>query len=355
VGDDGALEQIEYALALAEKLDLPETLAHALINKAIRMLRDDRLFEARALLEAAAELALSRDFHVAALRAYNNLGVVLEASDRFRECEELIVRAIGLARRIGDRSWESSLVGGAIPGLVLLGRWDEALARAAEGEEIAATTFADTLLLEIVPVHCLRGEVDRAREAFERSTAGESEEVQALGGRALAEARIRFAERRYADALAAAERAVGAGRELGKTSLLFKVSLAEALDAALALGDTGKAAQLLAELEPLRPGELTPLLRAQQARFRARLQAATGVGEPEPHFAAAERLFRELELQPLLATTLVEHAEWLLAGGHGSAEPLLTEAGEIFGRLEATPWLERIATAEGARPAEAVA
>ena len=356
VGDDGALEQNEYALALAEKLDLPETLAHALINKAIWMLRDDRLFEARALLEAAAELALSRDFHVAALRAYNNLGVVLEASDRFSECEGLIARAVALARRIGDRvlgdraSWAARSLGSCCS--------------AAGTRHLRAPPRPRRSRRQRSPTRCCsrscpctacagrstaRGRRSNARHQASRRRSRRSAAAR-LPRRGSGSRRAATPTRSPRPSARSAPSASSARPPCCSRSRSRRRSRA-----ALALGDTGNAAQLLAELEPLRPGELTPLLRAEQARFRARLLAATGSGEPEPEFAAAERLFRELELQPLLATTLVEHAESLLAGGHGGAEPLLTEAGEIFGRLEATPWLERIATAEGARPAEAVA
>ena len=188
--EDRALAQIEYALRLAETLDLPETLAQALINKAIVLLRLDRLFEARVLLDAAIELAEARDLHGVSLRAHNNLGVVLEASDRFTECATSIGRAIDLARRVGDRSWEASLVGGSIVTLVLLGRWDEALARAAEMEEIATTFFANRLLLEIIPVYCERGKLEHARELFELYGAGETEDRQVVIGRDVAEARL---------------------------------------------------------------------------------------------------------------------------------------------------------------------
>ena len=40
---------------------------------------------------------------------------------------------------------------------------------------------------------------------------------------------------------------------------------------------------------------------------------------------------------------LLEHGEWLAEGGTADeAEPLLAEAREIFERLGAAPWLERL-------------
>jgi tetratricopeptide (TPR) repeat protein len=339
-----ALAQIEYALRLAETLNLPETLAQALSTKAIVLLRVDRLFEAGVLLDAAIELADANDLHTVSLRAHNNLGVVLEASDRFTECATSIGRAIELARRVGNRGWESSLVGGAIVTLVLLGRWDEALARAAEAEEIATTSFANRLLLEIVPVYSERGQLQRARELFELYGAGDSEDHQVVIGRDIAEARLLLSEGRLDEALVAAERAALAARELGTTSLWFKLALGAALETALALGDTVKARQFLSILDSLRPGELTPLLKAQQARFRARLATLDNDADPEPEFAHAEQLFRALGTQPLLATTLLEHSQWLLGRGHTEqAEPLREEARAIFEQLEAAPWLARTA------------
>jgi hypothetical protein len=45
-----------------------------------------------------------------------------------------------------------------------------------------------------------------------------------------------------------------------------------------------------------------------------------------------------------LARTELEWSEWLVAQGRSEeAEPLLAEAREIFGRLEAKPWLQRLA------------
>ena len=47
-----------------------------------------------------------------------------------------------------------------------------------------------------------------------------------------------------------------------------------------------------------------------------------------------------------LAVVLLERAELLVAQDRaGDAEPLLAEAREIFERLEATVWLERLARA----------
>jgi hypothetical protein len=60
----------------------------------------------------------------------------------------------------------------------------------------------------------------------------------------------------------------------------------------------------------------------------------------------AQELFRELEMPFFVAITEREHAEWLdEQGSSEEAEPLLAEAREIFERLRARPWLERVTAA----------
>jgi len=56
-----------------------------------------------------------------------------------------------------------------------------------------------------------------------------------------------------------------------------------------------------------------------------------------------QRPFRQVPDPFDLATTLVEHAAWLLRTGRGDqAGPLVAEAREIFERLGARPSLDRL-------------
>ena len=73
-------------------------------------------------------------------------------------------------------------------------------------------------------------------------------------------------------------------------------------------------------------------------RFRALLG-----DEPDQRFRAAAAAFREYGVVLQAAKVQTEHAEWLLGEGRGEeAEPLLAEAREVFERLGARPWLERV-------------
>jgi hypothetical protein len=85
-------------------------------------------------------------------------------------------------------------------------------------------------------------------------------------------------------------------------------------------------------------------------RFRARL--ADQRGEPtdvNALFKGAAGLFREIAVPFYMAVTLLEHGEWLVRVGRSDeATPLLDEAEEVFERLRAKPWLERLGQAAGA-------
>ena len=143
-------------------------------------------------------------------------------------------------------------------------------------------------------------------------------------------------------ALDALEPVLAHREELGITYLLIKRSLIEAMEAAFALGDTVKLEEILASVEALRPGERPPMVAAHAARFRA--LSAQLSEEAETGFGQAAKLFRELGMPFWLAVAQVEHAEWLIQHNRApEAEPLLTDARGAFERLEAQPWLERLA------------
>ena len=109
------------------------------------------------------------------------------------------------------------------------------------------------------------------------------------------------------------------------------------------------ATNLLAPLTHIRvnQGAVADAEALLRARLKARLAARRDEGdEAETGFRAAAALFRELGMPFWLAVSLLEQAEWLAVEDRAAeAEPLLAEAREIFERLEATPWLERIALA----------
>ena len=107
--------------------------------------------------------------------------------------------------------------------------------------------------------------------------------------------------------------------------------------------------ELLAEVGSWPGLDVSPFLRAQVARMSARLAAASGnSSDAEEGFGSAIAQFRKIDDPYSTAEPLVELAEVLLTQGRVTdAEPLLAEAREIFERLGARPWLERIEAVEG--------
>jgi class 3 adenylate cyclase/tetratricopeptide (TPR) repeat protein len=351
---DEALAPLERALSLSERLMLPEVFVEALTSKGIALLVRGRLAEARILLEAASARAHAEQLFASALRSENNLAVVLECLDLMAEALDLCDRSAALARRRGDRRWESSLRTGGLIELFQLGRWDEAIAVAAEEAPLVTNEMTMGSLLNVALVHCERGEVDAARDIVR---AGEgiraSANPQGLAGFAAVEARVLRAEGRHAEALAAAKRGLAVRLDLSITDATIKGCLVEAVTAALDLGDLEEAEALMSIPDSLDPGDLTPFLQASAARLRARLDAARGGGEGiGQRFRSAAGLFREFGFVFYLAVTQLEYGEWLVGEGRDTeAEPVLSEARETFERLRATPWLERLG-ATGMRPVQ---
>ncbi len=349
---------LEEALQLAEHLELLEIYAQAMSSRAITLINRGRLREGSALLRHAADVAEEQGFAGAALRAYNNLGVVLEAQDRFAEALDLGNRSIAIARRAGDRVRELAWLSGEIIDLVAMGRWDDAQAQADEtlaAPEIGSLTYAAQGLTDLMPVLTHRGQLAQAREFLKVIPQDESNPESRV-----ANARVRvgllLAEGDPAQALAVAERGLSLVAQLGFTHSGIKRLFVEAVEAALDLGDVAKADELLGLVQGARPGEVTPYLRAHAARLAARTAALRGDGDAvEPGFLSAEQGFRELGTPFDLAVTLVEHAEWLQGRGHDEvARGLLSEAREIFDGLRATPWIDRLDRAVSAIDASSV-
>ena len=351
-GDPGAAEMLDRALRLAEALAAEEVFVQALTSKAVVLMNDGRRLEARLLLEGALARARAAELHGATWRASNNLGVLLEQADLYPETVELSVGDESRARQRGDLEGLAVARYGAISGLLELGRWDEVLTRVAQAATLRASRYALAECVFAAFVLCEQGDVAAAETLLlEHEWQRDSEAPEMGAGFAAVEARVQRARNRPAEALAAAERGVGRRNELGFANLRFKFSLGETLEAAFELGDDAKAVELLALVDDLLPGELTPSLEALRARFRARLAARRGEhADVEPGFRRAETLYADHGVLFRLAVVRLEHAEWLAGQGRGEeAQPLLVAAREAFAELGAAPWLERVAAASAAR------
>jgi class 3 adenylate cyclase/tetratricopeptide (TPR) repeat protein len=344
---DLALTRVETALQLAEALYLPEVLAQALNTKGIVYFVQGRPREGLFLLRQALEVALEHDKPSAALRAYFNLADSLARVDRFEESAEMLDAGLALARRVGNRYWEWGFVS-QIYSRFVLARWDEVHAARTDlpwDDWTRARLAFAALPLALVPIQVHSGAPEEAEELLERLRVfEESADIQERTQYACARARLLLAQGNAADALRLAEATMGEGAAIGWSSEVIKESFGIAAEAAFELRDETKVEHLVALVDELPPG-LSPLfLQAQSSRFRGKLAALHETAEEADRlFKGAEGRFRELAAPFYLALTELEHGEWLVGAGRvDEAEPLLSEAREIFERLEAKPLLERV-------------
>jgi hypothetical protein len=267
--------------------------------------------------------------------------------DRYEEVLELGRQGLELARRIGDHVWEVSFLTAATGERVYLGRWDEAIEHL-DLVDVHEEQFRDMVRTgssPLVPLFAHRGELERGRDLFvEMEDMEASQDVQVRAVFLTTKASLLRAEGKNAEALAAAEAAFATRFELGVRAQNVKEALVESVEAAFALGDLDKVEELLGLIEGLRPGELTPYVQAQGARFGARLAAARNETERvEPGFAAAAIQFSDLSMPFARAVTLLEHGEWLVSQDRAAeAVPNFEQAGATFRQLKATPWVERL-------------
>jgi class 3 adenylate cyclase/tetratricopeptide (TPR) repeat protein len=335
---DEAMERNELALEIAEALELPDVLSHGLNTKGVilRFARG-RPQEATVLMRHALDIALAHDRAEAALRAFNNLSSFL-AEDNLMEALKNAQRHEALARRVGDRGNVAQALNWRCGLLMGVGEWDEAL-DIAESSEVRRTWTA----LWVTMIWAGRGELHEARRHLAMAEQDlDRNEVQAVVGYHAVEAFVRLAEGKPAEALQSAEVALEGRGTLGLAQI------GDALDCALLAafesGQDEKVDDLLAIIEQAPVGSLSPGLRAIGARFGARRAALHDDSvTAAASFTAAARILRECGAAFDLAVVLLEHAEWLSGEGRvDEAAPPATEAREIFERMRATPYLDRL-------------
>jgi predicted ATPase len=359
---DRAAERLEQALEIAEAMWLPEVLSMALNSKGalVLMSAKARPREGFALLKESLAVALENDYPSAALRAYYNLSNLLYYYDRFEESASYVQDGLAFARKLGDRLWEWNFQAELVYLSFVTGDWEAALRQAGDIprlEESAATRFAaGELVYSIPPLLVARGLIDEATDTLNNDADFErSADLQERTTYQVAKAILLGSQGKYREAGSLGQQALDARSSLGAPFPGVRDGFVVATEAALALGDVEAAEALLAIPRSFGKGESTPSWRAHASRLEARLAAARGQEDSvEANFKAAAEQFREIRVPYWLAVTLGEHAEWLTAQGRADeAAPLLAEAGEIFERLEAGPWLERLRSVDGSRTAVA--
>jgi tetratricopeptide (TPR) repeat protein len=334
---DRAAERVELALDIAEAQALAEPLALALRGKSAVSFSRGHPEEAFALIKHALEVALEHDLAEEASVCYFILSDRCFRLDRYEDALGYLDESLALARRLGSRPFEWGVLAERTYPLLMTGRWDEALATVDEltQEQVDAGGVVLSALESGVHAHAQRGELDEARRILSMFSRLEtSTDLQEQSCWLEVRAMLLRAEGRLEEAVSAGAATMEAAIALGPSHQGPKHGLAEALDAAVELGDVAKAEELLVYIESIPPGSQSPFLAANAKRLRARMSGdADGL-------EAAARLFREMGTPFWLGATLLEHVE--LTGDEAS----MAEAREIFESLKARPWLERAARAQ---------
>jgi tetratricopeptide (TPR) repeat protein len=334
-------ELAEFALDIAEAYAYVEPLEAALRCKGVLAFGRGHPEEAAAYHSRALQIALAHDL----LRSASTLYFISSDGefrrDRYEAALELLRDSLALSRKLGNRPSEYGALAEMSYPLYMLGRWDEALAslESPTEEHTQSGGVVLSLLQGPLEIYIARGQLEEARRLHSLFAHLEgSTDVQDRSSYLAARATLNVAEGRFAEALADADDAMAAASTLGFAAQAVKQAIVAGMEAATALGDTAKVEELVSSLEEAPPARRAPFLEGQALRFRARLAA------DEAGYNAADSLFRELGLPFWLAVVLLERAELLMVQDRaGDAEPLLAEAREIFERLDATVWLERVA------------
>ena len=323
---DRAAERAELALDIAEAHLFPRALVAALLAKGAVAYSRGHEEECAALFKHALEIAVEHDLFLELARCYFLLSDRAFRHDWYREALAYLDESLALARRVGNRPQEWGVLSERTYPLLMLGEWDEVVAIRSDftQEQIDSGGVILSLLQSAVEVYAHRGELDEANRLLSQFARLEhSSDLQDRASYLGAVAVLRRMEGRLEDALAAGVAIMEVVPTLGLSQQDVKHAIVDALEAALALGDTARADELFAFVDGTPAGHRPPYIDAHVQRLRARLARDAG------GFDAAAQRFRELESPFSLAVTLLDKAETV---GDDEAR---TEALEIFDRLGA--------------------
>jgi class 3 adenylate cyclase/tetratricopeptide (TPR) repeat protein len=343
-----ARELLERATEIGEALGSPVLLAGTFNVRGILAAYSGRQQERLALLRQAREIAFEHDLEALG-SIYFNLSDAEFFRDRYEDALGYLDLGLAHTRRRGIRVGEWAMLAESTWPLVMLGRWDEALERAALiPEDRLQETTTLSLLESVVQIQIARGNPAEARRVLslypETST-----DVQERCAVLVARAEVLRAEGRLDEALAAGLECLDAqagGREAGVFSTQHgKQAFQLVVEVLIALGRRGEAADWVDRSEAVPQGLRPPFVEAQALRLRALLGSdVAGIGR-------AAAAFDELGMPFWAAVTRVEQAEASEAAG--ARERLVAAARGEFERLGARPWVER-ADAVGVRLAVSV-
>jgi class 3 adenylate cyclase/tetratricopeptide (TPR) repeat protein len=329
-----AMPPLDQALHIAEALQLPAVTSDALNTKSLFLLTmPGRQEEGRSLLWGALRVAQAAGANPGLLRAYFNLAFDCTCEDDLQAANELDRKGLELARRLGDRQWESSFLLHLSAHMFQTLDWDELLAQADGVEERAeSSSFSGAVLCLVAVVRAHRGELDEASRLFDRSMlSAEVGDPQLRASWSIC--RAQMDQVHDDDRATVASAAVGsATRDVlePRHALAKPPAVLEAVSAAR-LGDE-RARRFLEQVERLPAVQRTPLYLAGAHRVRALLGEA-----PDREFTAAEAAYESTGHRWELAETLRDHAHALAQQGReGEAATVVDRALALYDEAGAT-------------------
>ena len=340
--DAGA--QVDASMRLAEALELPDVLAEAAQTRAVLLGWENRPQEALATYRWAIELAEQHGLGRQARLAHGNAGDLCINGDLPGGAEHSRA-ALEIARRRGERHPEVIGVANLASLYLLTGQWDEA-EQLCRGMLEESTHLGDEILhMRLAALHALRGQLDLARQQLgELGDWAATEDVQWRNSYTATAVTVAVAAGEADRALDLGGPAVSeVAQSFGLRNDMFRELWPDVMDATLTLARHDQADELLTLLANRPLGHVPPYLRAQLARYRARLAAARGQHQQvDADFTAAERILGELEYPYWLALAQLDHAAWLIDQQRPEiARPRIVEAIATLDRLHAQPALSR--------------
>jgi hypothetical protein len=315
------LDEALEALALAERLDLAEIRAHALITiGTIRERSGDP--SGRLDIERGLEIALGQSRLPVAIRAYSALASSADLEGDLREARRCTAEAAKVAERLGGSASIRWALGNAIAGMLEAGEWDRAVEKsdAFLAESQLAPHYHDCYVLASRSVIRLaRGDLEGALvdQSAAMNRAREIEDPQAVFP-ALGVSAYVLAE------VGRTEAACGAFAELteaGPQAVIYGIE--EGIWAADILGRSNEFAALLSGSDKTR-----------------RMRASRAVLEAE--FDTAAEIFSEMGALLSAALARLRAAEQLVeAGRRAEADVQLLQALAFFRSVGATRYVRK--------------
>jgi class 3 adenylate cyclase/predicted ATPase len=341
-----ALRRTELALEMAESDGLLDVLAYALDTKACVLAARGRLAEAQILELAAVKIAAEQNLPSATVIS-GNAGATLEEADRPEAALAMYEQGEASSRRLGDRRGATYNLLARAQVLIDLGHWQEAAALLHQYMEVDEPLMDAYLpgytgLLNTLPLHVWRGELDAARRLFERlGPFLRDGEPEVRADYKAARALLLNTDGEHEEALAEAEDGLRGALE-PSFPISARRSAPQAVDAAFALGRLDKVEEVISLVRERHRAGRQPTLDAHILRWQARLAAARGdTGAAAGDFGLAIAAFDAVHRPFWGAVTRLEAAECALLAGDEGGHNLLDAARVTFSELGAKPWVAR--------------